>query len=414
MEQRRRVEAVIRQTAERFGFREVSTPTFESTELFVMKSGDAIVEELYAFEDKGGREISLRPELTAPVVRLYANNLQDAPKPVKFFYLGNCYRYERTQAGRYREFTQFGAEILGGDDVLINAEIIALATAILKNVGLGNHEVRIGYLDILRTLMEDMGIEIKKQGQYMTKVDKGDMDGLRQALDNAGKSGPDVDLLAEVASLRGDVKETVDSARKLLGNKKAALEALDTLEKILDLLEKYDIGDYSVDLGIARGLDYYAGMVFEVDVPTLGAEKQVCGGGSYSLTELFGLEAMPCTGFAIGFDRLVLALDGKGAATPEPGLLVYVVPFPESRKEALALATDLRKAGLAADIDVSARNLSKNLKYAAAINATHAIIMGTKELAKGKVTIRDMDSGKQTEVKLGKVVEHVKKLDKKY
>jgi histidyl-tRNA synthetase len=409
MARRRSVEKVMLDTALGYGFGEVCTPMFEELELFTMKSGEGVVGEIYNFKDKGGRDLALRPELTAAVIRLYSNNMQDVPKPVKVFYFGECFRYERPQKGRYREFRQFGAEIIGGDEVASNIEIVCLALDIISGLGLKGQGIRIGYLDILRSLFEELGVGRNDQGPFMTLIDKGNYEGLEELLDERGLTGPVTDIILKVAATKG--KDVLSKARNLLEGRPECLAALEKLEAILEDVRASGLpgsDSMEVDLGIARGLDYYTGMVFEVDVPDLGAEKQVCGGGAYALTELFGLEATNSTGFAMGIDRLILALGIQGCLEPMRGPMVYVIPFKGTEQRAREVVSDLRATGLSVDLDLSCRNLSKNLKYAASIKARYAVIVGQKELDKGVVTVRDLDTGDQTEVSLKDIVGHFK------
>jgi histidyl-tRNA synthetase len=409
MARRRSVEEVMLRTALAYGFGEVCTPMFEELELFTMKSGEGVVNEIYAFKDKSGRDLALRPELTAAVIRLYANNMQDVPKPVKVLYFGECFRYERPQKGRYREFRQFGAEIIGGDEVPANIEIVTLALDILDRLGLKGQGVRVGFLDILRGLLEELGIDRNEQGPFMTLIDKGNLEGLAALLEEKGMTGPVTELVVKVAGTKG--RDIIPSARRLLRGRKGCLDALDKLEAIVEGIRTSGLPGsdvIEVDLGIARGLDYYTGMVFEVDVPDLGAEKQVCGGGAYALTELFGLEATNSTGFAMGVDRLIIALDKQGALAPIKGPQAYVIPFKGTEERARRIVTELRKAAISVDLDLSGRNLSKNLKYASSIKAGYAILVGQKELDKGMVTVRDLGSGDQTEVGLDAIVDFFK------
>jgi len=409
MARRRSVEKVMLDTALRFGFGEVCTPMFEELELFTMKSGQGVIGEIYNFKDKGGRDLALRPELTAAVIRLYANNMQDAPKPIKVFYFGECFRYERPQKGRYREFRQFGAEIIGGDEVATNIEIVSLALEIISGLGLKGQGIRIGFLDILRILFEEIGVGRNDQGPFMTLIDKGDLDGLAKLFEERGLIGQVTDIILKVAATKG--KEVIQKARDLLRDRSKCLDALDKLEAILNGIRSSALPgteDVEVDLGIARGLDYYSGMVFEVDISDLGAEKQVCGGGAYALTELFGLEATNSTGFAMGVDRLILAIEQQGILGPMKGPTAYVIPFKGTEERAREVVSELRSAGVPTDLDLSGRSLSKNLKYAASIRALFAIILGQKELEKGVVTVRDLDSGDQTEVPLGDIIGYFK------
>jgi histidyl-tRNA synthetase len=409
MDKRRQIEDIMRGTALCYSFKEVKTPMFEELELFTMKSGESIVKEIYDFKDKSGRDLALRPELTAAVIRLYANNMQDAPKPLKVFYFGECFRYERPQKGRYREFKQFGAEIIGGDEVATNIEIVALALEVLGSLGLRGQGVRIGYLDIMRSLFEDLGVEKAKQGPFMTLIDKGNLEGLEELMMEEGLEGEVAETILKVAAMKGDPEKVLLMARKMLKKWSKCIEGIEKLQAIVDGIGKSDIpgsGTIEVDLGIARGLDYYTGMVFEVDVPDLGAEKQVCGGGAYALTELFGLEPTNSTGFAMGIDRLLLALEKQGALEPMVGPLAYIIPFKGTEEKAMEIVWMLRGAGIPLDYDMSGRSLSKNLKYASSVNARYVVLIGTKELEKGVVTVRDMESGDQREIKVGDLTEH--------
>jgi histidyl-tRNA synthetase len=414
MAKRRAVEKVMLETARAYGFGEVCTPMFEELELFTMKSGQGVIEEIYAFKDKSGRDLALRPELTAAVIRLYCNNMLEAPKPVKVFYVGDCFRYERPQAGRYREFEQFGAEIIGGEELPTNIEILTLALDILGRTGAKGLRARIGYLDVLRTLFEELGVQRDKQGPFMTLIDKANFDGLREMFSDKGIKGPLGKVILEVSAMNGRPSEVLPKARELLKEYPRCLQALERLGVIVEGIKASDITavkEVLVDLGIARGLDYYTGMVFEVDIPDLGAEKQICGGGAYALTEIFGIEATNSTGFAIGVDRLILGLENQKAFPAMEGPMFFVIPFKGTEAKAMGLLRVLRATGLSADVDLAGRSLSKNLKYAASIKAKFAVLVGQKELEKGKVVIRDLASGKQAELPFEGLMDAFRKCD---
>jgi histidyl-tRNA synthetase len=256
-------------------------------ELFTLKSGDGILGEIYNFKDKGDREIALRPELTAPVIRMYVEELQKSPKPLKFFYFDNCFRYERPQKGRFREFFQFGVEIIGSARPESDAEVIALAAEMLKSAGVRG-DLHIGHIGIVRTLLKD--IQPEYQGKIMRFVDKKDDKGLEDFLNQINAPDDIRGKLFRLIGLRGE--NAMHEAQELVGD----IEALTQFKTLLDLLDVYGI-EYQVDLGIARGLDYYTGMVFEIYCEGLGAQNQVCGGGSYRLAQLFGGEDTPSTGY---------------------------------------------------------------------------------------------------------------------
>ncbi len=380
MAKRRFVESRFVQLAESFGFREVSTPTFESLELFTAKSGPGIVRELYAFKDLGGRDIALRPEFTAPILRFYVSDLRSRPKPIKVYTTGNVFRYEEPQKGRYREFFQLNAEIIGGATLPSDAEVLALAIGTMRAIGLKQVKARIGNIGVLRSFLP---FEPADQAVVLHSLDKRNFPMLDAELARLGRKDL-AEPLRKAIGLAGGV-EILAQAAKLLGG--AGKEGLDYLRQLAGLLTAYGVAtsDYEFDMGVVRGLDYYTGMVFEIDSPNLGAEKQVGGGGAYSLAEIFGGERVAQTGFALGLDRLVMAADAEGTN----------------------VLRSLRAAGLGADIDLVGRGPSKNLDYANAIGARYAVLLGERELKSGRATIRDMASGAQREIAIADLVDAV-------
>ncbi len=391
MERRRHYEQILRQVACSHGFREVSTPIFENTELFTAKSGPNIVEEIYSFEDKGGREIALRPEVTASVIRMFINEMTSAPRPLKLFYFGQCFRYERPQSGRYREFYQFGAEIIGAPNAETDAEAIALAAAMVEALGLREYDLKVGHIGILRGQLAELGVPADAAGEILQKLDKKLYDEAAPLLRSHG--------------VQEDGIESVFATTQVAGGKELLSEIGGEpgryLNELFRFLDAYGIDDVAIDLGTVRGLDYYTGVVFEVEAPCLGAEKQVCGGGSYTLSEVFGGEPVFSTGFAIGFDRILLALEREEHAFDGKKLDAYVLPTgEETREESFRIAARLRREGLSVDVDLMRRKMSKAMKQAAATGARFAVIVGSKDLAEGAVTIRDMDSGEQSLVPL--------------
>jgi len=404
MAKRRFVESRFIQLAESFGFREVSTPTFESLELFTAKSGPGIVKELYAFKDQGGRDLALRPEFTASILRFYVSSLRSRPKPLKLYTTGNAFRYEEPQRGRYREFSQLNAEIIGGAALPSDAEALALAIGTMRAIGLKQVKARIGNIGILRSYLPFPPAD---QGVVLHSLDKRNFPMLEAELGRLGRK----DLaspLRKVVELSGDAS-VLDDAAKILGA--TAKEGLAYLRDLAGLLDDYGIrrSDYAFDLGVVRGLDYYTGMVFEIDSPNLGAEKQVGGGGAYRLAEVFGGEAVAQTGFALGLDRLVMSAEAERTIEPPRPLDAYIVPVGDgSRKKAIQILTSLRAAGLGADIDLIGRGPSKNLDYANAIGARFAVILGERELKQGRATLREMANGVQREIAIEDLVDAVR------
>ncbi|KAA0002140.1 MAG: histidine--tRNA ligase [Thermoplasmata archaeon] len=393
MERRRLIEKKMREVFKKYGYEEIATPTFEHLDLFTLKSGEGIIEETYAFSDKSGRMLALRPELTAPVMRFYVEKLQMRAKPLKLFYFGNCFRYDRPQSGRYREFWQMGCELIGSNQPEAIAELIALAYNVLKETGLNNVVLRIGNLDFLRSFMDKMGIANK--GEVMRLIDKEEYDKLDEIL---GKNEY-YDEFMEVLN-----EKDVSALKKFFSKGE-----IKKFEDVLTWLSSFNI-PYNIDLSIARGLDYYIGIVFEIDSPLLGAEKQICGGGEYSLVPLLGGKEVPTAGFALGFDRIMLALEKEGFVFPPLEKGVYILPIgDEMRKEAVSLATELRKKGMKVEIDLMRRSIQKSLQYADKKGIKKVIILGEDEWEKGLVSIKDMDTGEQKEVKKEELLVHLER-----
>jgi histidyl-tRNA synthetase len=403
MERRRNVEMKLRHVAHDFGFREVMTPIFEDTDLFVARSGQQVVDDMYAFEDKANRQISLRPEITASVIRFYVNELHTRPKPLKLYYMGNCFRYERPQSGRYREFFQFGAEIIGSPSLESDAEILALAVGCVKTLGLKNVKLRVGHLGVLKSYFDYIEMPEELQIDVRRLIDKKDFDNLGALLAERGIDDEEMNRLVELVSLQGDEK-VLKKAKKIVLSDKGSF---DYLSQLLERLAGYGVDDIDLDFGVARGLDYYSGMVFEIDAFALGAEKQVCGGGSYTLSEVFGGEPIFSTGFAFGFDRLVLAMEKEGISIPTRRLQAYVIPISESAKiRCLEITTELRSNGISADFELMGRKISKSLAYANSQNVKSVIIVGDREMAEETATVRDMKTGEQKSLKFAELVNH--------
>jgi histidyl-tRNA synthetase len=407
MAMRRGIEDAMRSTALSFGYGEVKTPTFEQTDLFVARSGPTIVDEMYVFEDKGGRSLSLRPEMTASVMRLYADKLTHSPKPVRVFYTGPCYRYERPQKGRYREFFQFGAELIGTPHPEGDAEIIALAVRAVQAAGVKDPEVRVGHVGALHALMEAIGVEATVAIQAYPMIDKGDMTSLQNLFDQRDVGYSAFELVQDFVNISGD-GSVVDQVMAAYGHYDGLADALSRLQQALAYLDMYRGIEYTVDLGIARGLDYYTGVVFELDWEGLGAEKQICGGGAYELGQIFGLDNVPATGFAIGLDRVSLAIGMASGEAAEPRVGALVVPM-DRGVEVMDLATGaveaLRRTGMPAELEVMRRGTGKALKGADAGGMRWAVIIGTDEAAQGKVALKDLVSGEQRMLTLEQLAE---------
>lgn len=390
MAQRRHIERRMRTIAQSFGYGEIQTPMFEEQELFTLKSGEGIIGEMYAFEDKGGRKIALRPEVTAAVVRAYVNEAQVAPKPLRWYYFAECFRYERPQKGRYRQFWQFGCELIGADSAAADAEVIALAYELLKSSGV-RFVLKIGHLAPMKHMLRDL--DAGEQKKVMAALDKRDMDLLKTTLDAIEHP----DLYEPLTTLI--TAETLDQVWQVTGD----IPEKSRIEETFRYLTAQNI-PFVQNFGIARGLDYYTGMVFEGFADNLGAENQILGGGVYRLAHLFGGKDVPSCGFAIGFDRVMVSL---GEITPDAAPVVAVVATPQTRTAAYTAAAAFRSAGITVVMDVMDRSFGAQISSALKSGAAYAALIGEKEAAAGTVTLKNLEQAAQQEMSLADAVAEV-------
>lgn len=390
MEARRAVEWKLRDVARCYGYREVCTPEFEDLELFTLRSGEGIIDEMYVFEDKGGRKLTLRPEITAAVIRMYINEAKVAPKPLRWCYFGDCFRYERPQKGRYRQFWQFGVELIGADTAAADAETIMLASDMLNSTGV-TYDLKVGHLSFMKNLVKDL--EPAMQRKVRAHLDKKDYDGLNATLESVNRT----DLAASLTALVNtrDLAEAFEIA--------GVIPEKERFEETIGSLDASGV-KYSLNFGIARGLDYYTGMVFEGFAQNLGAENQILGGGAYRLSHLFGGDDVASCGFAIGFDRVMVSLgDIQPAVVPVVGL----VCTSEGRARAYEVARALREAGIRTEMDLMGRGLGAQLAHAAK-TANFAIVIGQREAESGQVTIKNLTSAEQKTVDLATAIAEVR------
>jgi histidyl-tRNA synthetase len=402
----RHVTRVMTDVFRRYGYSEIETPMFEHLELFTKKSGANVVNQLYAFQDKSGRWLALRPELTAPAVRAYLSHLKSAPKPLKLFYLGDCFRYEEPQAGRWRQFLQSGVEIIGSTRTEADAEVIALSDDIMRELGLKWRKLHIGNIRLLREVLSKAGVKDDDQDSIMRAIDSHEDPRLNDELERAGLEGHDGDLIRTLIKLRGDVK-VLDQAEKIISDLPRAKVAVNKLRDILKQVKLMGVNNFSVDFGIARGLEYYTDTVFEFYVD----DVQVAGGGRYDeLIELLGGEPCQAVGVGIGVDRIAQILLKRKIKVTSERLDCMVLPASEAiLDECLRVARELRAAGLVVDVDLMGRSLTKAISYANSRKAERVVIIGAKDLAAGEVTVRDMRTGVQEQIQKGELIEKLRK-----
>ena len=415
MNRRLAFENLLESKSRTHGFKRVQTPIFESLDLFTAKSGPGVVKQLYAFQDKSERDLTLRPELTAPVMRMISEEMRSSPKPLRLSYFGQCFRYEESKKGRYREFFQYGIELIGASSPLAEAEVIATALDMLDACGLEDWELVIGHVGVLRDALTSIGLSTEGEGEppvasAMRLLDKGDWNGLGEFLDSQGIATSAGDGLRALSDLDGG-SETLTQAKTILDGMGVSSSSLDELGQLLSTLEMLAPTPPSlkVNLCVARGLDYYTGMVFEVNVAELGGEGQVLGGGSYRLLHLFGLDDLdPSCGFGLGFDRVLLALEAQGERDGRSEIVpgesaapsTLVLPFRIDVGNVLPLVKGLRDSGHSTELDLRGKNIGKSLDWAAKNGFTSVVIIGPQDLENGVCSIKNLNSGEQQSVAL--------------
>jgi len=391
------VEQTIADIAANYGFREIRTPVFEHTELFNRSVGDTtdvVQKEMYTFEDKGGRSVTLRPEGTAGVVRAFIEHgLFNDALPQKMYYFTSAYRYEKPQAGRLREFHQFGVECFGPEGPAADAEIIALASEIFGFLGVEGLELRINSIGC-PTCRAEYQKALKEY--FLSNIDEL-CDTCKDRLDRNPMRILDCKspVCSEIAK---DAPKTLDY---LCDDCKAHFEGL---KKYLEAMHI----PYRVDPTIVRGLDYYTRTVFEFITADIGAQGTVCGGGRYDgLCEELGGAHIPALGFGLGLERLMLLLEAQKIELPEdmrPD--IYLAPVGEAATVFSAgLANELRQNGIFALFDISARGIKAQMKYANKIGAHYVVVIGDDELNSGKAKLKNMETGDETETDLKNLAE---------
>ena len=389
----------IETTAGRYGFREITTPALEATEMYVDKSGEEIVEELYHFEDKGGRDVALTPELTPTVARMVVAKQQELSKPIKWVSTRPFWRYEQVQQGRFREFHQTNIDIFGTSDPAADAEILAVAADMLTGLGLTaeDFDFRVSHRDILTGLLESFDADVDTQDaiRVVDKRAKIDREEYVSGLTDAGLSVDQAEQFDEWLQ-----SEDLDALGEMSGSEQVA-DAVENLEAVLSAAEDFGVREYcTVSLTTARGLDYYTGVVFECFDSTGEVSRAVFGGGRYDdLIEGFGGEPTPAVGFAPGVMNSTLPLLLQRAGVwPEEAVSTdyYVLQVGDTRSVAARIARDLRERGNVVESDVSDRSFGAQMGYADSINAETVVIVGENDLANDEVTVKDMESGDQT------------------
>jgi histidyl-tRNA synthetase len=397
--------AKARETAELYGYGEVITPLVEPYELLSAKSGEEIRQRMFTFKDLGDRTVALRPEFTASIARLATTALKTEPKPLRIFSVGSVYRYDEPQRGRYREFWQSNFELMGSNKPEADAEVISLTNSLMKATGLQNYVFKIGHIGVIRGILSQENVDDKVQYAILQFMDKKEY-GKAFELIEQKKCQTALKGLLEV---KGDTPfETAEKIKKYVKGYDESEAAADNLLDILHLATASGCLVETVEPAFSRGLEYYTGMIFEVNVPEL--DVALGGGGRYDrLIEVFGGESTPAVGVAHGLDRITLAM-----RTQKPPLqtrrekTVVVIPVrQEQNAEALKISQMLRESGIPVEFEVMGRKMAKALEDADRRKMDYAVIVGEKELKEGAVVLRDLAKHEQTTVEIAKLVEKI-------
>ena len=397
MTARREVIDTVETAAARYGFREIGTPTLEATELYTDKSGDEIVDQLYNFTDKGGRDVTLTPELTPTVARMVVAKQQALSNPIKWYSTRAFWRYEQVQQGRFREFYQTNVDIFGSGDPTADAEILAFAAEALTDLGLtsDDFEFRVSHRDLLGGLLEAFDADVDTEAAIRAvdksaKIDDQEYYGLLQ---DAGLDYEQAETFDELLGT-DDLNDLADFA-----DTERVADAVANLEAVLAAADDLGVGEYcDVSLETARGLDYYTGVVFECFDSTGEVSRSVFGGGRYDgLIESFGGQPTPAVGVAPGHATLQL-LCKRADVWPEeaPATDYYVLSVGDTQAVAADVARQLRGRGHVVETDIADRSFGAQMNYADSINAETVVIVGERDLENGEVTVKEMATGDQT------------------
>jgi len=406
----------VRRVYESYGFEPLDTPAFEYLDMLRIKSGEDILNQVYAFKDKSDRELALRFEHTAGTVRVVATH-RELQLPFKRYAIGPVWRYEKPTEKRFREFWQADVDIFGVADSVADAEVLAAAVDALMQLGFEGFVIKLNDRRILKSFVSMIGVPEEKSLDAFRAVDKLGKVGRDGVVEELRGISPDDEAsvkLLDMLSLRGAPSEVLGTAAALLEGYPDGLKACEALSSLVEYAGAFGFARFiDVDLSLARGLDYYTGAVYEVLAEGYEDYGSIAGGGRYDeIVQLFGGEPTPATGVSFGIDRLTPILDSKGTFKELTlGAEVYIAPVNEAvNLDAIRITQTLRSAGVSAVIDMMGRRLSKQFEYADKKGIPVVVVVGEKDLVGGEVTVREMRTGDQEKVKLDDLVDYVAEL----
>jgi len=411
----RYAEQVSREIARLYGYEEVITPVLESHDLLAAKAGEEIRLRMYAFTDMGGRKVALRPEFTPSIARLVATKLRNAPKPLKLFCVGSLYRYDEPQQGRFREFWQANYELMGSSRPEADAEILTITDNLLQRLGVRNYWFKIGHMGVLRGILGQEEVAEEQQNRILHLLDTKRWDEALKLIEELNVSNRCITTVKEIFETKGkNASQVLEKAKKNVQGYENAVIALENLRDILDLARNSGVKFKTlIEMGYARGLEYYTGMIFEPYAPEL--DIALGGGGRYDrLIELFGGEPTPAVGVAQGVDRIVLATEKQKAAlkAPEEKRVIVVPLSRDMLAEAFKISSLIRAKGILTETEMLGRSASKVLSHADKRGFDYALLVGAQEVKSGKIVLRDMKKREQKTVKIGDVLKEIMKKER--
>ena len=403
----------VREVYESYGFEPLGTPAFEYLEMFQVKSGDDIIDQIYTFKDKSDRELALRFELTASTVRVVASH-RDLALPFKRYAIGPNWRYERPSDTRFREFRQADVDIFGVESCIADAEVLSAVVKAFQRLGFEGFIIKINDRRILSSIIKLAGIPEEKSFDAIRAVDKLSKIGRDGVLEELGKlsSSEESNIkLLDLISLKGNPETVLTEAMNILKDSPKGLTGCEALTDLYEYSKGFGFAEFiEIDLSLARGLDYYTGPVYEIFAKGFDNYGSIAGGGRYDeIVELFGGAKTYATGVSFGIDRVTPILDEKGAFDDLTlSADVYVAPVNEKVLiEALKITQILRENKVSTIVDLMGRRLGKQFEFADKKGIPKVVIVGERELAEESVTIRDMKTGDQTKVKIKELVEYL-------
>ena len=399
---------------EQYGYEPLDSPVMELWETLSAKGGEEVEAETFKFTDKGNREVGLRFDLTVPLARIVATN-PHLPKPFKRYALGKAWRYDRPQAGRYREFEQADVDIIGSKSPAADAEVVLIALEFLRVVLGGDYIIRINNRKVLRGMTEKAGVPDDQAFECFRAIDKLDKigkDGVLKELKDRGIDEKQSEFLIDAISIRGS-GTTLQKFRNLLEDSEMGIEGVDELTLMAEIFEDSGVSDLvEFDMSLARGLDYYTGPVFEGRYLGKPAVGSILGGGRYDrLIEKFGGQATPATGISLGIGRLIEVVIARGGTENLTRKLdVFIAPIKRPMlRYATSFQTKLVRQGVSCEVDLMDRPLKKLLQQADLKNAKFVVIVGERDIEKGEVSVRNMTTKKTDQVKLDSLTEFLLK-----